>query len=43
MQAFTRLASDRDHVIAQTHDATFSACFDSIHIINQHDYRKNRS
>jgi hypothetical protein len=37
VKAFARLASDRDHVIAQTHDATFSACFHTIHIINQHD------
>jgi hypothetical protein len=28
---------DREHVVAYTHDATFSVCFDPIHIINQHD------
>jgi len=37
VQAFGRLATDREHVIAYTHDATFSACFEPIHLINQHD------
>jgi hypothetical protein len=37
VQAFGRLATDRKHVVAYTHDATFSACFEPIHLINQHD------
>jgi hypothetical protein len=37
VQTVTRLAADRDHVVAHTHDATFSACFEPIHVINQHD------
>jgi hypothetical protein len=37
VQAFGRLATDREHVVAYTHDATFSACFEPIHLINQHD------
>ena len=36
VQGFARLASDRDDVIAHTHDATFSACFEPIHLIH-HD------
>jgi hypothetical protein len=35
VQAFGRLATDREHVVAYTHDATFSACFHPIHINNQ--------
>ena len=37
VQAFGRLATDREHVVAYTPDATFSACFEPIHLINQHD------
>jgi hypothetical protein len=37
LQAIVRLAADGEHLVAHTHDATFSACFDPIHIINQHD------
>jgi hypothetical protein len=37
VQAFGRLATDREHVIAYTHDATFSACFEPIDVIDQHD------
>jgi hypothetical protein len=38
-QAFGRLATDREHaVVAYTHDATFSACLEPIHLINQHDH-----
>jgi hypothetical protein len=32
------LAADRDHVIAHTHDANCSACFRTIHVIDQQDY-----
>jgi hypothetical protein len=38
VQGFARLASDRDDVIAHTHDATFSACFEPIHLIHQLSY-----
>jgi hypothetical protein len=37
VQAFRRLAIDREHVVAYTHDATFSAGFEPIHLVNQHD------
>jgi hypothetical protein len=37
VQAFGRLATDREHVVAYTHDATFSAGFEPIHLVNQHD------
>jgi hypothetical protein len=37
VQAVARLAADRDHVIAHANDATLSACFDPIHIINKHN------
>jgi hypothetical protein len=34
LQALGRLAADGEHLVARTHDTTFSACFDPIHIIN---------
>ena len=37
VQGFARLASDRDDAIVHTHDATFSACFEPIHLIHQHN------
>jgi hypothetical protein len=37
LQAAARLAADRGHVVAHTHDATFSACFHTIDVIDKHD------
>jgi hypothetical protein len=33
LQSVARLAADGEHLVAHTHDATFSACFDPINIL----------